>query len=143
MSDSYDLSRFTTAHQRDYETALHEIRQGRKKSHWIWYIFPQVRGLGKSSTSQYYAIQSLEEARAFLNDPVLGGHLTEISAALLTLPTNNASDIFGWPDNLKLRSCMTLFSLVSAPDSVFHQVLDKFFGGQHDGRTLQILHIRS
>lgn len=139
METKVDLSRFTQAHRRDYETALREIRGGRKQSHWMWYIFPQAVGLGYSSTSQFYGIRSLEEARAFLEDPYLGGHLREISRALLELETNDPRQVFGPPDDWKLRSCMTLFGAVSGEGSLFHRVLDKYFGGRPDNRTLGLL----
>ena len=118
----YDLDRFLTAQSRDYTTALREIRSGRKRSHWIWYIFPQVAGLGMSSTSQYYAISGLDEARAYLREPTLRAHLLEVSNALLALDESDPSAVFGFPD-----------------DPAFAAVLDKFFGGQPDTRTLQIL----
>jgi uncharacterized protein (DUF1810 family) len=105
----------------------------------MWYIFPQIAGLGRSSTSQYYAIKDIQEAVDFLQDPVLGPNLIEISRALLTLDTDNATEIFGKPDDMKLRSCMTLFSLVSPDLSIFNDVLNKYFGGKQDIRTLQIL----
>jgi uncharacterized protein (DUF1810 family) len=106
-----DLSRFTIAHQNDFETALREIKSGKKRSHWMWYIFPQIYGLGYSYTSQYYAIQSLEEAKAFLADPYLGRNLISICEVLIKLESNDALEVFGSPDNMKLQSCMTLFSL--------------------------------
>ena len=137
-----DLSRFTIAHQRDFETAYKEISDGRKKSHWMWYIFPQIYGLGYSSTSQYYAFNSLEEAKAFLDDPYLGNNLKSICKVLLGLESNNATEVFGCPDDLKLRSSMTLFSRVSDCDPVFEMVLRKFFDGKPDLRTLNILEIR-
>lgn len=133
------LQRFEDAHRQDYETALAEIRRGRKTSHWMWYIFPQLKGLGYSPTAQYYSIENLAEAEAFLAHPVLGAHLVEISRALLALETNNADLVFGYPDNLKLRSSMTLFAQVREADSVFGQVLDKFFEGKPDQRTLALL----
>lgn len=139
MDISYDLSRFTGAHRRDYSTALREIQAGRKRSHWMWYIFPQVRGLGFSSTAQFYAISDLGEAKAFLNDPYLGHNLREISSALLELETNDASLVFGFPDDMKLRSSMTLFSLASDGDAVFDAVLQKFYNGSADERTREIL----
>ena len=105
----------------------------------MWYIFPQIRGLGHSATSQYYAIHDLDEAAAFLHDPFLGGNLLEICHALLALNTSSAAEVFGWPDDMKLRSSMTLFALVPNADPVFQQVLDKYFGGKRDGRTLEIL----
>lgn len=133
------LQRFEDAHRQDYETALAEIRRGRKTSHWMWYIFPQLKGLGYSPTAQYYSIENLAEAEAFLAHPVLGAHLVEISRALLALETNNADLVFGYPDNLKLRSSMTLFAQVREANPVFGQVLDKFFEGKPDQRTLALL----
>ena len=138
------LERFKEAHQRDYATALAEIRSGRKKSHWMWYIFPQLKGLGYSSTSQYYGIRDLDEAKAYLQHPVLGPRLVEISEALLTLDTDDAGAVMGYPDNLKLHSCMTLFELaafdLSAPELyVFSRVLEKFFAGHQDRRTRELL----
>ena len=106
----YDLDRFLTAQRRDYAAALREIQNGRKRSHWIWYIFPQVAGLGMSSTSQYYAISGLDEARAYLREPTLRAHLLEISSALLALDESDPTAVFGFPDDLKLRSSMTLFA---------------------------------
>ena len=134
-----DLTRFTAAHQRDFSAALREITNGRKESHWMWYIFPQMKGLGYSPTAQYYGVESLEEARAFLADPYLGGNLTAICQALLRLSSDNATEIFGRPDDMKLRSSMTLFSLAAGGDSVFDRVLDRFFGGRPDPRTLELL----
>lgn len=138
MSTVSDLKRYTDAQQSSYNTALSEIKSGRKRSHWMWYIFPQIHGLGVTSTSQYYAIKSLQEARDFLADPYLGSNLVEISSALLDLDTNNASAVFGFPDDLKLRSSMTLFAQVSDFD-VFQKVLDKYFEGKPDERTLEII----
>ena len=111
--NQYDLSRYVTAQQRDYQSALTEIKNGKKVSHWMWYIFPQIRGLGKSSTSQFYAIQSLDEAKAFLEHPYLGHNIIEISEALLSLDTSDAYEVFGKPDNMKLKSSMTLFARAS------------------------------
>ena len=134
-----DLSRFTIAHQNDFETALREIKSGKKRSHWMWYIFPQIYGLGYSYTSQYYAIQSLEEAKAFLADPYLGSNLISICEALTELESNDAIEVFGSPDNMKLQSCMTLFSLAENGNSVFEKVLEKYFNCQPDHKTLSIL----
>ena len=139
MNGSHDLSRFTQAQRSSYDTALREIRGGRKRSHWMWYIFPQIQGLGMSSTSQYYAIEDLDEARDYLRDPLLGSRLVEISRALLALPTNDAYAVFGSPDDMKLRSCMTLFACAAEDEPVFRQVLDKYYGGRMDGHTLKIL----
>ena len=138
MSTVSDLRRFTDAQQSSFSTALSEIQNGRKRSHWMWYIFPQIHGLGVTPTSQYYAIKNLQEAKDFLADPYLGSNLIKISSALLDLDTNNASAVFGFPDDLKLRSSMTLFAQVSDFD-VFQKVLDKYFDGKPDDRTLSIL----
>ena len=138
---SYDLERFVRAQIGSYETALWEIRRGRKCSHWMWYIFPQIAGLGMSSTAQYYAIQDLQEAEEYLAHPILGPRLLEISGELLKLSTNDAYAVFGWPDDLKLRSSMTLFAAVSPEGSVFHRVLDKYYGGIPDDLTLSLLHL--
>ena len=134
-----NLQRFLDAQQGDYQTALGEIKAGRKRSHWMWYIFPQVQGLGYSSMAQHYAIADGGEAAAYLAHPTLGPRLVEISRALLTLPGSNATAVMGTPDDLKLRSSMTLFARVPGADMVFQQVLDKFFGGAPDAKTLQLL----
>jgi uncharacterized protein (DUF1810 family) len=138
-SDPYDLARFLDAQARDYERALADIRGGRKRSHWMWFVFPQIAGLGSSPTAAHYAIRSAAEARAFLAHPVLGARLREISGALLDLDGPTAHEIFGSPDDLKLRSCATLFAYVSDKGSVFHRILDRYFGGEPDPRTLGIL----
>lgn len=135
----HTLNRFLDAQERDYATALAEIKHGRKRSHWMWYIFPQLQGLGFSATSRYYAIRDLEEARQYLGHPVLGSRLVEISRELLNLGTDDPTAIFGAPDDLKLRSCMTLFSLVPETDPVFQAVLDKFFGRKPDNKTKQLI----
>lgn len=139
MAEFYDLSRYTRAHRGNYARALSEIRAGRKTSHWMWYIFPQLQGLGRSDTSRYYALKGLEEARAFLADPVLGRNLLEICRALLALPTDSALEVLGAPDNLKLRSSMTLFAQADQENPIFPAVLDKFFGGRPDAKTLALL----
>ena len=139
MSNDYNLERFVDAQRTDYSIALAEIKGGKKKSHWMWYIFPQVLGLGYTSTSISYGIKNLDEATAYLNHPVLGQRLVEISNALLALETNDAKKIFGSPDHMKLRSSMTLFSLVPDAGKVFQAVLDKFFDGKKDEKTLQLL----
>ena len=136
---SYDLSRFHRAQARDYDQALSEIRAGYKRSHWIWYIFPQIQGLGYSSTAQFYAIQDLGEAKAYLADPVLRERLLEISGALLGLENSDPSRVMGYPDDLKLRSSMTLFSLAEPDNPVFPAVLKKFFHGSMDERTVAIV----
>jgi len=140
--DPYDLARFVEAQQRDYERALSEIHAGRKRSHWMWYVFPQIEGLGSSSTSRYYAIKGADEARAYLAHPILGPRLLECAEALLQLTGRSAHDIFGSPDDLKLRSCATLFASVSQEDSALHRVLDKYFAGERDEGTLQRLGAR-
>ncbi len=136
---AYDLSRFLKAQERDYAQALREIRSGRKRSHWMWYIFPQIQGLGFSHTAQFYAIENLDEAKEYLAHPVLGARLKEISAALLELEGLSASEIFGYPDDLKLRSCMTLFRLADLDCDVFEAVLDRYYDGEPDSRTVRIV----
>lgn len=137
---SASLNRFIKAQQSDYATALAEIRSGRKRSHWMWYIFPQIAGLGLSGTSKLYAIKDLDEAKEFLKHPILGLRLKEISNELLNLEESNASKIFGSPDDMKLKSCMTLFAIAEGErENVFEKVLDKFFGSQLDERTVELL----
>lgn len=133
------LEKFRIAQQADYETALQEILSGQKKSHWMWYIFPQITGLGMSETARYYAIGDIDEAKEYLQDVFLGGNLIEISKALLKLDSNDALYVMGFPDNLKLKSSMTLFSLAKPECNVFQMVLDKFFDGEKDQRTIEIL----
>ena len=134
-----NLERFINAQQADFDIALAEIKNGRKQSHWMWYIFPQIHGLGFSETSKFYSIKSIKEAQAFFDHPVLGPRLIEISKALLKLNTNDAHKIFGSPDDLKLQSSMTLFSLLPNTNPVFTEVLDHFFQGKIDKKTLQII----
>lgn len=138
MSKDYNLQRFVDAQNASYETALSEIKNGRKQSHWMWYIFPQLAGLGFSETSKYYALRDLNEAKAFLKHPVLGNRLVEICGELLKLESNNANRIFGSPDDVKLKSSMTLFSATNV-NPVFEKVLNKFFNGTKDDKTLQII----
>lgn len=133
------LERFIEPQEQDYEQALKEIRNGRKVSHWIWYIFPQLRGLGKSYMSDYYGIRDLDEAKAFLQDPYRGKHLQKISEALLNLDNDNATQIMGRPDDMKLKSSMTLFACADPENAVFEKVLEKFYNGHKDGRTLKML----
>jgi uncharacterized protein (DUF1810 family) len=139
--DPHDLVRFVEAQGSHYEQALAEISGGRKRTHWMWYIFPQIDGLAFSSTSKHYSIKSVEEAKAFLDHPVLGPRLVECMEAVLRVEGRSAADFFGSPDDLKLKSCATLFACVSPPDSVFERVLDKYYQGGQDGRTLQLLGI--
>lgn len=137
--DSHHLTRFISAQEAVFETALDEIRNGKKQSHWMWFIFPQIQGLGFSQTSKFYAIKDLGEADAYLKHPVLGDRLLRICKELLRLKGDDAHRIFGSPDDLKLKSSMTLFSSVPDTDPVFQAVLDKFFGGAKDLNTLHIL----
>jgi uncharacterized protein (DUF1810 family) len=137
--DPFDLNRFISAQAEIYERVLSELRSGRKRSHWMWYIFPQIEGLGQSSTTRYYSIKSLEEARAYLDHPVLGPRLVQCAEAVLAIEGRMVSDIFGYPDDMKLKSSMTLFSSVAGPDSVFFSVLDKYFQGERDMHTVQLL----
>lgn len=134
-----ELLRFLEAQNQMYLAALSEIRQGSKRSHWMWFIFPQVKGLGRSETARYFGINGISEAAEYLQHPVLGRHLIEISYALLQVEGKTAHQIFGSPDDLKLRSCMTLFAAVKNTDPVFRQVLDKYFDSQPDALTLSIL----
>ena len=134
-----ELDKFVSAQARDYDTALAEIRSGYKRSHWMWYIFPQLQGLGFSPTAQYYGIRDLEQAKDYMAHPVLGPRLVEISGALLSLPGSNPSAVMGYPDDLKLRSCMTLFELAAPEQPVFGRVLEKYYAGRRDNRTLELL----
>ena len=134
------LNRFLEAQEDVYETALSEIKSGQKRSHWMWFIFPQYKGLGYSDTSKYYAIDSLEEANEYLNHPILGRRLKEISNELLLLEDEPIEFIFGSPDNLKLRSCMTLFSEIDdSEDNVFINVIEQYFSGKLDHNTLLLM----
>jgi uncharacterized protein (DUF1810 family) len=137
--DPHNLSRFMQAQEDDYDQALAEIRSGRKRSHWMWYIFPQLEGLGFSSTSQRYAIKSIAEAEAYLSHPVLGPRLVECAEAVLRVEGRSAVEIFGSPDEMKLRSCATLFACVAPAGSVFDRLIDKYFQGRRDGKTLRLL----
>lgn len=135
-----DLNRFIKAQENSYEEALSEIKSGRKRSHWMWYIFPQFKGLGFSETSKYYSIKDLDEAKRYLNHPILGERLKLITNELLALNENNANKVFGSPDDLKLKSCMTLFAAINASEeNIFNAVLDKYFKGQTDYKTLNLI----
>jgi uncharacterized protein (DUF1810 family) len=136
--DPFDLERFVSAQARTYDAALAELRAGRKRSHWMWFVFPQVAGLGHSSTARHYAITSLAEARAYLAHPVLGPRLREIASVVAALPPGPLS-IFGSPDDMKLRSSMTLFRRAAPDERVFQAVLDRHFDGSPDWMTEQIL----
>jgi uncharacterized protein (DUF1810 family) len=137
--DPFDLERFVRAQDGDYQRALAEITSGRKRSHWMWYIFPQFAGLGQSPTSQRYAIGSLAEARAYLAHPILGSRLIACAEAALTVSDRSAHEIFGSPDDMKLKSSATLFTLVSADESVFHRILKKYFDDAPDKATLELV----
>ena len=139
MEDTYNLKRFIDEQQKDYSTAYAEISQGRKRSHWMWYIFPQIAGLGMTSTSIFYSIKSLDEVKAYISHPYLGNNLKKICQVLLSLDENDPYKIFGSPDYLKLCSSMTLFAEAVPEDKVFQKVLDKYYGGKKDKRTLDIL----
>jgi uncharacterized protein (DUF1810 family) len=137
--DPHDLTRFVWAQADDYERALSEIKSSEKRSHWMWYVFPQFDGLGSSPTARRYAIKSLAEAKAYLAHPLLGPRLLECAEAVRRIAGRSASDIFGSPDDMKLRSCATLFAHVSRAGSVFDRLLAKFFQGVRADRTLQLL----
>ncbi len=134
----YYIERFYREHRLNYETALKEIKNGRKQSHWIWYIFPQLKILGSSDKAIYYGIENDEEARLYYNDAYLGGKFREICQALIDCGSDNALEIMGYPDNLKLCSSMTLFYIATG-DELFGKVLDKFYSGKTDGRTVSFL----
>lgn len=137
MSD--DLERFVTAQEKVYEHALAEIKVGEKKSHWMWFVFPQLAGLGRTSISIHYSLHGLDEARAYLAHPVLGPRLMECFEAVLSVKGRSAREIFSTPDDLKLRSSATLFSLISPANSIFHRVLERYYNGEPDPATLKLL----
>ena len=138
-ADRYDLQRFVDAQEHVYDTVLDELRSGRKRSHWIWFVFPQLRGLGHSPTAVHFGISSLDEARAYLAHPVLGPRLRECARLVARIDSRSADEIFGWPDNLKVRSSMTLFARATDDDSEFRAVLDKFYTGEEDPATVERL----
>jgi uncharacterized protein (DUF1810 family) len=135
MDDPYDLRRFVDAQAGAYDAAVRELRAGRKTSHWMWFVFPQIAGLGRSGMAQRYAIASLDEARAYLAHPVLGARLRECAEALLGLQERSAAAVLGGVDAMKLRSSMTLFALAAPDEPVFRQVLERFYGGEEDPET--------
>ncbi len=137
--DSFNLQRFVDAQETSYASALQEIRSGRKRGHWMWYVFPQLRGLGRTSTSDFFGIASREEAEAYLAHPTLGARLRECVDALLAVNGRSAEQIFGLPDVLKLRSCLTLFAAAAPDDPRFTAALTKFYEGKPDVNTLQLL----
>jgi uncharacterized protein (DUF1810 family) len=138
-SDPYNLTRFLLAQEADYGQVLAEIRAGRKRSHWMWYVFPQFDGLGMSPTSKHYAIKSAQEAVAYLAHPLLGPRLMECAESALQVADRSALEIFGSPDDMKFRSSATLFASVSPQGSVFHRIIDKYFDGKRDVRTIELL----
>jgi uncharacterized protein (DUF1810 family) len=137
--DPFDLARFLAAQEPIYADALDEIRAGHKRSHWMWFVFPQASGLGTSPTARHYAIRSVAEARAYLAHPTLGHRLRECAESLLRVRGRSASEIFGYPDDHKLRSSVTLFASISEKDSVFEKVLERYFGGKPDPLTLRFI----
>jgi uncharacterized protein (DUF1810 family) len=139
MDDPFELARFVRAQAPVYDDVLAELRAARKRTHWMWFVFPQLAGLGFSATAQQYAIASLDEARAYLAHPVLGPRLRECSALVLAAPEPDAHRLFGSPDDLKFRSCMTLFGRAAPQEPVFTECLDRFFGGEGDPHTLALL----
>jgi len=139
MSDPHGLERFARAQEDDFASALSEIKAGRKRTHWMWYVFPQLDGLGSSDTARYFAITGVEEARAYLAHPVLGPRLAECAEAALAVEGRSAREVFGSPDDMKLRSCATLFARVSPPGSVFERLLTKYYPDGPDPRTLRLL----
>lgn len=130
-----DINRFIEPSNRMYDIALAQIKRGKKQSHWMWYIFPQLKGLGKTTTSELYGIASIEEAQAYLAHPVLGVRLREITQAVLGVKNKTAFEIFGTPDYLKLKSCMTLFKLADEEETIFQEVIDTYYMGYEDGLT--------
>lgn len=139
MDDPHDLNRFVEAQEDDYERALSEIVGGRKRTHWIWYIFPQIDGLGLSSISKRFSIKGVEEARAYLGHPVLGPRLLKCAEAVVAIEGRSATEILGSPDDLKLKSCATLFAFVLPPGSVFDRLLAKYYAEARDEKTLHLL----
>jgi uncharacterized protein (DUF1810 family) len=139
MSDPYDLERFAAAQNPLYEQVLAELRAGHKKSHWMWFVFPQIAGLGASPMARRYAISSLAEATAFLDHPVLGPRLRQCTGLVLAIEGRGVDEIFGYPDNLKFRSSMTLFSRAAPGERLFAEALEKYFADGPDPATLQRL----
>ncbi len=136
--DEYNLERFIEAQDFVYSIALRELQNGLKRSHWMWHIFPQLRGLGHSYNSNYYGISGLDEAKAYIQNPMLSSRLREVSETILNLPLNNVKDLLGEKDTCKLCSSMTLFDMVS-PNDIYAQVLDKYFAGQRDENTIKMV----
>jgi uncharacterized protein (DUF1810 family) len=138
-TDHFNLNRFIEAQNSDFNKALDEIKQGKKRSHWMWFVFPQFKGLGSSSTSEMFAIKSIAEAQAYIKQPILGPRLVEITSVLLNLESHSADSIFGSPDDLKLKSSMTLFNAVQNETNIFELTLDKYFFGTKCEKTLRYL----
>jgi uncharacterized protein (DUF1810 family) len=141
QNDPFNLARFVNAQDKIYGNVLAELKNGRKQNHWMWYIFPQIDGLGYSPTSKHYAIKSKEEARQYLSHPILGRRLLECAETILDIKGRSASEIFCSPDDMKLKSSMTLFACITDSETVFARVLDKYFHGQRDSKTLNLLDI--
>ncbi len=139
MTDPYDLDRFVRAQHGAYARALAEVRAGRKRTHWMWFVFPQIAGLGTSETARHYALRSVDEAAAYLRHPTLGPRLAEIAEAALAANVRSARDLLGSPDDLKLRSSATLFAAVAPAGSVFERLLARYYGGEPDARTLRLI----
>ena len=140
--DPHALNRFVRAQEQNYAQALAELARGHKRSHWMWYVFPQIDGLAASSTSRHYAIKSLAEAEAYLAHPILGPRLLACAETLMRIQGRTASQIFGSPDDLKLKSCATLFACVLPAGSIFDRLLQKYYGGSRDERTLKLLGLK-
>ena len=134
-----ELDRFIRAQEYNYSDALKEIKNGQKISHWMWYVFPQIKGLGKSDTANWYAIKDLQEAKDYLNNDILSNRLEQVCKALLELDCNDAYKIFGSPDDMKLKSSMTLFEIAAPENKIFKRVLDKYFNGERDQKTVKII----
>jgi len=137
--ENVDLNRFKAAQETDYEKALSEIKKGRKESHWMWFIFPQIIGLGTSRASVFYSLKNLDEAKDYMKDELLGARMNEVCIELLKLDSDNATEIFGTPDDYKLQSSMTIFKKACPDNAVFQMVLDKFFEGKEDRRTIELI----
>jgi len=140
--ENYDLERFVQAQNGVYDQALAEIRGGRKKTHWMWFVFPQLAGLGSSPMARKYAIQNLDEAREYLKHPLLGARLRECAEAVVSVSGKSAHEIFGSPDDLKLRSCATLFAQISPEDSLFHRIIRQYYSSEPDEETIRLLGLR-
>lgn len=140
--DPFDLNRFVSAQQGVYERVVSELQAGRKTSHWIWFVFPQIKGLGLSLTTQKYAIHSMDEAKAYLEHELLGRHLIQCTQLVLDIQGKTIGEILGYPDDLKFRSSMTLYSLADEPENIFGIALEKYFESEKDARTLELLHMK-